>query len=295
MPIATGLALGLGIAGAAGSIGSAAIGANAAGKAANTQANAANHAADLQHQDAQDALAFQNKQFDTSQANFAPFVKAGQGAVTDLSSLLSAGQNGTGALAPWTDTFKAPTDVTEQNDPGYQFRLKTGLDALQNSAAARGGLLSGGTAKAINDYAQNSASSEYGNVYNRAFNDYSTRYNQFQNNQSNLYNRYANLAGLGQTSTAQLGQLGQSAANNVSNTLLTSGAQIGNQINNSAAARASGYVGGANAIAGGINGVTGSIGQSALLSQLLSAGNNNFGSASSIANSDTGLAPIIDA
>lgn len=268
--------------GAAGSVASSAIGANAAGNAADTQANAANHAADLQKQQADEALAFQKQQYSDTQKNEAPFIQAGQGAVTNLSQLMQAGQNGTGALAPWTSTFQAPTDVTEQNDPGYKFRLSQGLDALQNSAAARGGLLSGGTAKAINDYAQNSASNEYGNVYNRAYNQYATNYNQFQTNQSNLYNRYANLAGLGQTSTSQLGQLGQSAADNVSNTLLTSGGQIGQQLNNSAAARASGYVGGANAIAGGINAATGNIGQSVLLSQLLSAGNNPYAPAGSI-------------
>jgi hypothetical protein len=62
-------------------------------------------------------------------------------------------QGGFGSLlTPYGQTFQAPTSVTEQNDPGYQFRLQQGQDALQNSAAARGGLLSGGTAKALSDY-----------------------------------------------------------------------------------------------------------------------------------------------
>src|SRR6185312_16849676 len=54
--------------------------------------------------------------------------------------------------------FVAPDSVTEQNDPGYQFRLQQGLDQMTNSAAARGGLLSGGTEKAMEDFAQNDAS-----------------------------------------------------------------------------------------------------------------------------------------
>lgn len=52
-------------------------------------------------------------------------------------------------------------------DPSYQFRLQQGMSGLENSAAARGGLLSGNTLKAISDYNQNAASQEYGNVWNR--------------------------------------------------------------------------------------------------------------------------------
>lgn len=54
-----------------------------------------------------------------------------------------------------------------QQDPGYQFRMDQGLKGIQGSAAARGLNQSGATLKALNDYAQNTASQEYGNVYNR--------------------------------------------------------------------------------------------------------------------------------
>ena len=46
-------------------------------------------------------------------------------------------------ITPYGQNFTSPTDVTEANDPGYQFRLSQGQKALENSAAARGGLLSG--------------------------------------------------------------------------------------------------------------------------------------------------------
>jgi len=45
--------------------------------------------------------------------------------------------------------------------PGYQFRLGEGLNAIETSASARGSQLSGDTLKALNDYAQSSASDEY--------------------------------------------------------------------------------------------------------------------------------------
>ena len=81
----------------------------------------------------------------------------------------------------WTDApaftfsnFTAPTGVTEQNDPGYQFRLSQGEQALQQSAAANGAANTGGTMKGLIDYGQNAASQEYQNVFNRALQGYQT-------------------------------------------------------------------------------------------------------------------------
>lgn len=203
---------------------------------------------------------------------------------TSLSSLINPSLGATGSLSqPFGEQFQAPTDVTEQNDPGYKFRLSQGLEALQNSAAARGNLLSGNTAKAINDYAQNSASSEYGNVYNRSLGEYQQRFNQFQIGQSNTYNRLAALSGIGQTTAGQLSSAGQAASNNIGNILLTSGQQIGNNINNAGAARASGYAGTTNALTGGINNLS----QLAMLQKLYGGGSN------SVANSD-GTLPFIN-
>src|SRR5215472_4244769 len=164
----------------------------------------------------------------------------------------------------WNQPFVPPTGATEQNDPGYQFRISQGLQALQNSAAARGGLLSGNTAQAIEQYAQDYASNEYQNVYNRSLGQYQQAYNIFQQNQANQFNRLASLAGVGQTATGQLASAGTAAAGNVGNILLGSSAQIGQSLQNAGAARASGYAGVANAIGGGV----GNLGQLALLNAL---------------------------
>lgn len=75
------------------------------------------------------------------------------------------------------DAFQAPGESGMQEDPGYQFRTKQGLQALENSAAARGVLRSGNTYKALEDYGQESASNEYQNVYNRRFGEYTTNAN----------------------------------------------------------------------------------------------------------------------
>jgi hypothetical protein len=250
-------------------IGGSAIAAHGATQAANTQASAAEQAQQLQAQEAQQALAFQKQQWNTQQANMAPWLKAGQGALGQLSGLMST--PGQGLLEPWTQQFQAPNAATEQNDPGYQFRLQQGQQALQNSAAARGGLLSGNTAQAEQQYGQNYASNEYQNVYNRAMQQYQQNYGIFENNQANTYNRLAGLAGTGQTAATTLGQQGQAAANNVGNISLTSGAQQGQQMNNAAAAMASGYVGGANAWNSALGNTANTVGQYAMLQQLMGA------------------------
>lgn len=242
--ITTAAIVGAGIAG----LGGAALSAHAAGKAADAQMSAADRAAELQHEDAQSALAENKRQYDTNQANLAPWLKAGQGAIGQLSGMLNDG-----TFKDWNENFQAPTNVTEQNDPGYQFRMQQGQQAIERSAAARGGVLSGGTAKALDQYNQDYASNEYGNVYNRAYNEYATRYNQFETNQTNKYNRFAGVAGVGQQAANQLGILGNQSAQNAGNIYMQSGQQIGNDYMQAGAARASGYIGGANAWNGAFN------------------------------------------
>lgn len=70
--------------------------------------------------------------------------------------------------------FVEPTAESALSDPGYQFRLQQGTDALQHSAAAGGVLRTGGTLKGLIDYSQNAASQEYANVYGRALDKYRT-------------------------------------------------------------------------------------------------------------------------
>lgn len=104
--------------------------------------------------------------------------------------------------------------------PDYQFRLNQGLNAVQGSAAAQGGLYSGNALRAINDYASGTAANEFGNYVNRQL----------------------ALAGMGQTATTQAG-----------NAAMTTGANVGNLLLAQGNARASGIIGQTNAITGGIN------------------------------------------
>ena len=190
------------------------IGASSSRSAAKTQADAADRAAELQ-----------NKQFEQTRADQAPWRQAGVNALGEMQR--------TAGNVPGAFKFSA-SDYTA--DPGYAFRLAEGRKALASKARARGGLVSGQTLKGMQDYAQESASQEFQNAYNRAYTSYGTdvaRENQ-------LYNRQAAMAGIGQTSTNLMGQFGAANAANVGN-LMTSGA----------ASEAAGRIGVANAVTGG--------------------------------------------
>jgi hypothetical protein len=120
------------------------------------------------------------------------------------------------------EKFVAPTDVTQQNDPGYQFRAKQQSDALEHSAAAKGMLRTNNTWQALQDQSGQLASQEYGNVYNRAAGQHQQNIsNAFQANQANNqgalgnYNSQVNAAlglgnlNLGYQNSAQSYDLGQ--------------------------------------------------------------------------------------
>jgi len=185
-------------------IGSALLGAASSRSAAKTQANAAGQAADLQRE-----------QFDRQMELQAPFREAGVRALGKLEGASEYTPFGMGQF---------------QADPGYAFRLTEGQKALNASAAARGGLISGNALSAASRYGQEMGSQEYQNAFNRYQTERSARLNPLQS-----------LAGVGQTSVNALGQAGQNYASG-----------MGEALGASAQARASGYMGAANAIGGGI-------------------------------------------
>jgi len=172
---------------------------------------AANKAADAQERASEAAIAEQRRQFNKQMELQEPFRQVG---VNALPELVEASR-----YTPFgMEQFQA--------DPGYGFRLKEGLRALEGTAAARGGLLSGNTMRGLTRYGQELGSQEFTNAFNRYQAERAARLNPLQS-----------LAGMGQTTATniagQAGQLGQSVAANMIG--------AGN-------ARASGYMGTANAI-----------------------------------------------
>ncbi len=207
--------------GAGGAIVGGVISGSASKSAASTQAAAADRSADVQRE-------MFERQVELSE----PWRKAGEQALNKLIPLTDYQQFG-------MQQFQA--------DPGYGFRMSEGMKALERSAAARGGLLSGATLKGIQRFGQDLGSQEYMNAFNRYQTERQARLGPLQS-----------LAGVGQTTAQQLGQAGQQMASNVGETL-TSGA----------AARASGYVGQANALSGALGGAANAYMQGQMLNRLM--------------------------
>lgn len=135
-------------------------------------------------------------------------------------------------------------------DPGYQFRLGQGEQAINRAAAAAGRYDSGRALKDLTEFNSGLASQEYGSAYSR-----------FVNDQSNQYNRLANLAGVGQTAANTLSELGANAANSIAGINQSAGNAAAAGAINSGNARASGYMGQSNAWNNAIGGATNALAQ----------------------------------
>jgi hypothetical protein len=182
-------------------------------------AQAAKSASDKQSEGAQAAIQQQREMFNIQNEQQKPYREAGYSALSDISG-----------MKPYLTKQYGPEDFAV--DPSYQFRLQQGNLATQNLQNASGGAMGGNTLKALTDYNQGAASTEYGNAFNR-----------FQTQRGNIYNTLAGIAGIGQTAQGQTNQLAQNVAGNIGQ------ATIG-----SASAQAAGQIGAAKAFGAGLQG-----------------------------------------
>ena len=196
---------------AAAMVGAAAVGAAGSAYASKKSSSAAQ----TQAASADRASQIQQENFEQTRKDLMPYKQAGD---TSLSQLM-------GQMTPDGYFNQTYTGQDIYSDPSYQFRLQQGQDAIQSSAAAKGGLLTGATLKALQNYGQESASQEYSNVYNR-----------FNADQTNRYNRLSNLVGIGQNAAAQVGNAGAQTAQAVANNTMAGANSI-----------AAGQIGSANA------------------------------------------------
>jgi hypothetical protein len=211
-PISTGAAI----------LGSSVIGAGAGAYGSSQAARAQKSAADR-------AANTQREMFERQVELQAPFREAGLTAQNRLMTLLGleGGEAGAADYGRYARDF-GMSDF--QADPGYGFRMSEGMKALERSAAARGGLLSGTTLKGVQRFGQDLASQEYQNAFNRYYAARNAQLNPLQ---------------------GILGQ-GQSSTNVLTGAAGEAGRGIGAAQMGAGAARASGYVGGVNALTGAL-------------------------------------------
>jgi hypothetical protein len=134
--------------------------------------------------------------------------------------------------------------------------MSEGMKALDRTAASRGGLLSGAALRGATRFGQDMASQEYTNAFNR-----------YQTNRANQLNPLQSLMGSGQTAAGQVANAGQNYAN-----------QAGQNYMNAGNARASGYVGSANAWSNAIGNAYNQYNQNQMMNRMFpqGGGGNSF-------------------
>ena len=247
---------------AAATVASAVIGSSASKSAAKTQAGAAAQSADMSKAISDDQIELAREQYAANVALQEPFRLAGIRGQSQLMDVL--GLSGNTGVQGYGSAAKEFGTADFQADPGYAFRLAEGQKALDRSAAARGGLISGSALKAATRYGQDMGSQEYTNAFNR-----------YQVERAAKLAPLQSLAGQGQTTANTIGSYGQSMTSDINASLGNYGANASNALMAGANARASGYVGGANALTQGLGQyINYSQGQqrNALLSQAIGGG-----------------------
>lgn len=102
-------------------------------------------------------IGVQREMFNTARGDLAPWRSFGESFIPNLRDMKQ---------------FRAPSMDDVKSRPGYQFRMDQGTRALDNSAIAKGGLLSGNHLRDVMSFGQDYGSSEYDKEYSRAQGEY---------------------------------------------------------------------------------------------------------------------------
>jgi hypothetical protein len=175
----------------------------------NSQSNkAAKNGADAQQKGSQAAIDEQRRQFDLTRGDMAPWLQAGKDALGKQSAFLNGDWSGF------------------ENSPDYKYALQQGIDGIDSSAAARGGLFGGGNTRDITRFATGLATQNADNYYAKL-----TGMSNTGNSTGKPWHLGANMAATSATSTTTWATRAQSAYNQIGNNNAQTGAAIGGAIN----------------------------------------------------------------
>ena len=212
------------------------LGSNAASNAANAQVTAQNKAIAGTTAAANAGQATEKGVYQTDQSSLQPYQAAGSQAVSQLNGAV-LGTNS-----------QLPANQVLANDPGYQFRLDQGQQALDRANAAGGSVGSGGALKDAAAYSQNYASGEYSAANSRLLASNQQRFSQLDS-----------IAGIGSTANSQSITAGTNYANQSASIGTNAASANADALTNIGNAQASGYVGAANAWSGAASGASKSL------------------------------------
>lgn len=148
------------------------------------QSNAVGRASDTQAAATAAASAEQRRQFDLTRNDYAPYRDAGVRSLGTLEGELS----------------RMPTAAEVMAQPGYQFGMQQGQQAIDRKTAAGGGRVSGAALKGAAQYATDYATTGYNAEYQR---------------RQDRLARLQTLSGLGQSATSGTAAAGQNSTNNL--------------------------------------------------------------------------------
>jgi hypothetical protein len=160
------------------------------------------------------AALIQQEMYEQGREDLEPYRELGYATLKDIEK-----------LKPMLTAQFGQDQLAQYLDPSMEFRRRLGEQSTSRLANVGGGAISGNTLRALEEFGQGLASTEYGNAFNR-----------FQTERGNIYNTLANIAGMGQGAVNTGVGLGTTTAQNLG-TLGVGGAQ----------AQAAGTVGAANA------------------------------------------------
>lgn len=220
-----------------------------------------------------EAAARIKQQQEETAATYQPYMEAGRGALTEYQRLAGGLEAPTAEMRDVALTMDPiVAQIREgkyQQSPGYEFRREEGRRALEQSAAAKGGLFSGATGRELERYGQGFATSEYDNYINRLRNQLTDVQTQMGGRQTALnaayqnINAYQPLVSTGLQATSALGQLGAGAAGRGAGYVAGEGAALAGGMRQKAAQLQAGgdqWLNlGANLATGGMSGLAGGV------------------------------------
>lgn len=190
-----------------------------------SKADAAKDSARHQTQATEAAIAAQERALAQARGDLAPYRNAGNAILGPLGNMAQGGQSFLNHLPSLTYDLG--------HDSLFNFLKTQTMNDIQNSAAARGKLGSGGTLLGLGDAIQNLALSRSGDILQQK----AGIRNQYVNERNQLYNQQLALA-----------QMGGNAAAGSGNASMQSGQILGGYFGDIGNARAAGDIGKANAL-----------------------------------------------
>lgn len=220
-------------------------------------------ASDAQVQQQQAALAQQNKMFGVLQGAVQPLIDTGKGVLSSGQGIVDTGLGySRGAASTLSSLLTPGANMTEtlSKIPGFQFAQDWGQKAVTNLGTTMG--LGGNTLKAGADYATGKAQEGFGGIVNSLL---------------GLLGGGNSYAGVGANVLGAGGNIMSSGVNALAGGATNFSGQASNTYGNIGNAQASGDLGGANALSGGLTAAANSASSALLLSKLLKGGSLGAG------------------